>query len=62
MNTRNHTVAISVREEVKRHRRKILNLNEVSNKLASEHRYRDATLIRLALLRQIQADKQLTQI
>lgn len=48
--TKAKTVAQSVQEEVERHKRKILKLEEAAIRIAGDHNCPDHSLIRLALL------------
>lgn len=48
------TVTDSVREEVDRHKRRLLKLEESAVRIAGAHNCADKSLIRLALLRQSQ--------
>lgn len=61
MNTEK-TVAQSVREEVDRHRRQLLKLEESTTRIAGTHNCPNPSLIRLALLRRSMAARTVVKL
>lgn len=56
------TVAQSVREEIARHKRQLLKLEESAMRIANTHNCPDHSLIRLALLRQSAASRTVVKL
>ncbi|WMT85464.1 hypothetical protein NO932_11005 [Pelagibacterium sp. 26DY04] len=56
------TVAQSVREEVDRHKRRLLKLEESTSRIAGTHNCPDSSLIRLALLSRSMASRTVVKL